>query len=557
MDFPAYRNGGGFTPPQPPFNLFASVLDAVTALPQRLNKVVWNLHNRYGVPLDIAIGNVLGVLSFVCQGVSNALDSKGDPMPQSAIVHVVGVPFSGKSVSLLRLMESVEKAMADWPHQWEFEDSTPQGIKRVAPVLGLCAHEEGDAFFQTALGRDLALQVSLRDGRIPVVTRAKRQDGDRKKKGVTRFTTIVLIQPDIYDEWLNRNRKKAVGSGFLQRVWMVRSYMKSDKSAIGRYPLSEGGLDDWDQRVSELLEIAKKNGNSGFANLSATEIAGDASYVLNQAQQRIDFLDAQGVFRHEASAVAARYHERVSVLAEMFHRYEGEGHVVNRSTMLAATVVADYLLGQWLSIVFPPPPMCQDELDAGVLLPLLRTELRGRGVAGIRASEVVTLAKNIKWMPQRTKAALMALYATGQLMLVPRTIHGRNVEMVELPANMMIREAAIAGHFGAQRLATVFAPKPMPDAEQHGWRLLECFCDSVRRTEGKVSSWREPDILVQAPNFGWSGSQMKAAIAWVCGHGFARVLPRIENDRRVVWLELNLNHIAFQQTNQIDLPKYV
>ncbi|RQT30491.1 DUF3987 domain-containing protein [Burkholderia contaminans] len=433
MIFPVNPYGGGALPPQNPASgLFASAFDAVTALPPRLCKVVWNLHNRYGVPLDIALGNVLGVLSFVCQGVSNALDSKGDPMPQSAIVHVVGVPFSGKSASFLRLMQPVEKAMADWPHQWDFEDSTPQGIKRVAPVLGLCAHEEGDAFFQSPLGRDLALQISLRDGRVPVVTRAKHQEGERKKKGVTRFTTIVLIQPDRYDEWLNGNRRKAVGSGFLQRVWMVRSYLKSDKSAIGRYPQSEGGLEGWDERVPELLELAKANGNSGLANLHASDVASDASYLLNLAQQRIDSLDAQGVFR-EASAMAARYHERASVLAGMFHLYEGEGLVINRMTMFAATVVADYLAGQWLSIVFPPAPPPQDEQDAGVLLPLLHAELRGRGLNGIRETEVVTLAKNIKWVPARTKSALRALYDAGHFHLVPRTMNGRVVEMIELP----------------------------------------------------------------------------------------------------------------------------
>ncbi|WP_221173967.1 DUF3987 domain-containing protein, partial [Burkholderia pseudomallei] len=253
-----------------------------------------------------------------------------------------------------------------------------------------------------------------------------------QKKGVTRFTTIVLIQPDRYDEWLNGNRRKAVGSGFLQRVWMVRSYLKSDKSAIGRYPQSEGGLDDWDERVLELLELAKENGTSGLAHLQASEVASDAGYALNQAQQRIDFLDAQGVFR-DASAMAARYHERASVLAGMFHLYEGEGHVINRATMSAATVVADYLTGQWLSIVFPPAPPPQDEQDAGMLLPLVHAELRGRGLNGIRETEIVTLAKNMKWMPARTKSALRALYDAGHFHLVPRTINGRVVEMIELP----------------------------------------------------------------------------------------------------------------------------
>lgn len=74
----------------------------------------------------------------------------------------------------------------------------------------------------------------------------------------------------------------------------------------------------------------------------------------------------------------------------------------------------------------------QDEQDAAVLLPLVHAELRGRGLSGIRETEVVTLAKNMKWLPARTKSALRALYNAGHFRLVPRTINGRVVEMVEL-----------------------------------------------------------------------------------------------------------------------------
>ncbi|RDU98294.1 DUF3987 domain-containing protein [Trinickia dinghuensis] len=78
---------------------------------------------------------------------------------------------------------------------------------------------------------------------------------------------------------------------------------------------------------------------------------------------------------------------------------------------------------------YPP----QDEQDAGVLLPLVHAELRRRGVNGIRETEIVTLAKNMKWVPSRTKSALRVLYNAGHFHLVPTAINGRVVEMVELP----------------------------------------------------------------------------------------------------------------------------
>jgi hypothetical protein len=79
----------------------------------------------------------------------------------------------------------------------------------------------------------------------------------------------------------------------------------------------------------------------------------------------------------------------------------------------------------------------QDEQDPGILLPLVHAELRGRGQNGLREAEIVTLAKNMKWMPARTKSALGALYNAGHLCLVPKMINGRVIEMIELPLRLI------------------------------------------------------------------------------------------------------------------------
>lgn len=442
MSAPVPNIGGGFMPSQgyafqqqaDYSRMFPGALEAAAALPPRLNRAVWSLHNRYGVSLDIALGNLLGILSFVCQGVSNGRDSKGDSLPLGAIIHVIGLPASAKSATHLRLLQPVRDAMQDWPYQWQFDDSTPLGVKRVSPVLGFCGHEEGDAFFASALGRDFALQTSLRDGLVPIVTRGEGASNDRKAKGVTRFTTVVLIQPDRYQDWLEALRKKALGSGFLQRVWIVRSYSKVDKNSIGRYPLAEGGLDDWDIRVHELLEQGKANGYRGLAKLMAMDMAMEASHAQNQAQSRYDFMAEHGPLT-QAPAVATRYHEVVSVLAALFQLYEGDGRVITLDMMRRAIVVADYLAGQWLEVVFPlkPRPVPQAELDARTLLPCVLNDFYGRGCTAIPEAEIVTLARNLGWMPGRTKAVLTVLYAAGELHLLPRKINGRLVNMVELP----------------------------------------------------------------------------------------------------------------------------
>jgi len=356
-------------------------------------------------------------------------------MPLSAIVHVLGVSASGKSTVYRCLKAPIDEAMADSP-QWEFDDATPQGIKREAPVLWFNGHEDGGKYLlESPMGREFVLQMQLRDGFIPAPTRAKVDaGGGRKTKAPTRITTVVNIQPDWHQDWLDKYVKKSLSLGYLQRVWMIESPWKIDKSAIGRYPQAEGGLEDWRARVAELLMEGKVNAADGFKTLCTMEVAIEASHVLNQAQDRYDQMAVSGPLML-APALAARYHEIASVLAALFQLYENGARIVTLDVMRSAIVVADFLVGQWLSIVFPPPPRSQVELDAGMLLPLLHEELRRRDMSRIRESEVVTLAKNLSWVPARTKAALRLLYAAGYFHLAPRTINGRVVEMIELRTN--------------------------------------------------------------------------------------------------------------------------
>lgn len=119
----------------------------------------------------------------------------------------------------------------------------------------------------------------------------------------------------------------------------------------------------------------------------------------------------------------------------------------------------------------------------------------------------------------------------------------------------MIRATTISERFAAHWLAIVFPPTPISDAVQRGQRLLDNLHCSFRLAG--TPNWRESDVIALAPNFGWSKTEMKAAIMSICEQGFAQVMPRIENGRRVIKLELNL-HLnpvpMFQPANPISLP---
>jgi len=124
-----------------------------------------------------------------------------------------------------------------------------------------------------------------------------------------------------------------------------------------------------------------------------------------------------------------------------------------------------------------------------------------------------------------------------------------------ISVDTMTRATTVAECFAAHWLATVFPPKPMSDAVQRGQCLLDALHNWARHMW--FPCWRESDLVVRAPNFGWSKPEMRAAITLICGQGFARVVTRIENGRRVIMLELNQNPVAFQPVNSTYPQKLV
>ncbi|MDR5879643.1 DUF3987 domain-containing protein [Caballeronia sp. LZ032] len=117
-------------------------------------------------------------------------------------------------------------------------------------------------------------------------------------------------------------------------------------------------------------------------------------------------------------------------------------------------------------------------------------------------------------------------------------------------ADTMARAVTIAEYFGACWLATVFPPKPLSAAVQRGRHLLATLVTWVRQSQQSSLSWREADIVALAPNYGWSKAEMKEAMMWMCCAGFAQILPRTENGRRVIKFELNPD-LASPQLEQL------
>lgn len=119
----------------------------------------------------------------------------------------------------------------------------------------------------------------------------------------------------------------------------------------------------------------------------------------------------------------------------------------------------------------------------------------------------------------------------------------------------MARAVLIAEFFGERWLAVVFPPKPVSEAQLRGQHLLDCLYAHAYQAGLHAPSTRESDIKALAPNFGWSKAEMVEAMTWVCGRGFAQVVPRTENGRRVLKFELLVSPTGFMPTHRGHLPQ--
>jgi len=197
-----------------------------------------------------------------------------------------------------------------------------------------------------------------------------------------------------------------------------------------------------------------------------------------------------------------------------------------------------------------------------------RINLDGNSVSQLPVIEVSPEAENVLRLAQErfvqmpgswlspNDARVFAVRLVANTRRIAGCMHVFERYSGAVSADTMSRAATIAECFAAHWLETMFPPKPVPDGVQRGQCLLDALYNLARQSGMRMPGWREADIVASAPNFGWTKAEMKAAITAICGAGFAQVVPRIENGRRVIKLELILSSTqAFQPTNSAHPPK--
>ncbi|AGH85395.1 DUF3987 domain-containing protein [Ralstonia pseudosolanacearum] len=453
MNAPAYPYGGGAMPSQhsplqsaiyPPGYYPPQASHAINALTPSLFRVASEQRAIYGSSHEAILVNLFGKISFAASGNRRVRGHGGKPMPLTLHLRFAGPPLSGKSDTHDRFNAPIIEAMNGWKKRWQFANVTPATLQRKicgGSVLSMLSMAEGRGHLSDQVSGHLSRAFQelsdLYDSHVPAFDRA--DDDDEVVVHAPDSAILVVcvnVQNDKHRVWLDKYAEDAIGSGYLYRLMMMETDQIAVEGAGSQQP--EVALLDYDQRIVEMIASARLNLETMSVNrLPVIEVMAEAEHVLRQAQERFVQMASAALSPNEARVFAVRLTANMRRIAGCMHVYEGYDGAMSADTMVRAMTIAECFAAHWLATVFPPKPAPQHQQDAHALLPNVIGELRRRGVGGIRETDIVTLAKNLGWTPQRTKAALGVLYAVGQFQLVPRTINGRRVEMVELPSSSL------------------------------------------------------------------------------------------------------------------------
>lgn len=137
-------------------------------------------------------------------------------------------------------------------------------------------------------------------------------------------------------------------------------------------------------------------------------------------------------------------------------------------------------------------------------------------------------------------AKVLAIRLSANTRRIAGCMHTYEGYCGDISADTMARACIVAMYCLGCWLDAVlpYQPPPPPPQAQIDANTLErelkrhgCF------------SVRESDVLATSSNFGWKRTRMKEAICAMCGSGRAFLIPRINNGRREIMLELQFSYL--------------
>lgn len=240
-------------------------------------------------------------------------------------------------------------------------DSTPAGtiahMDHYSPSVCLCEDEAG-RIFSSNLVNDLGLLNKTWGGNSITV--------DRKYERLVvlspRCSLIWMVQPTIFEKFMQRRGDDARGIGFLARCHVCYPESTQGSRFIKPRPEELVYVNDFKQRCLDLLHEQVERFLPGanqkrFENVTLT-FAYPAQIAWEQIYDNIEFACATGGVFAQNRDYASKIAENIARMAGVFHAFEGhEGTEISEETLHRAAQVVLWYAAEFLRLFTPPGPV--------------------------------------------------------------------------------------------------------------------------------------------------------------------------------------------------------
>ena len=354
--FPSFIASNDHILIQPLRLLPPSVRDPIVAVATQLN-----------VDLGMAISAVLSGMAGSEQGLYLVEDPNGEKQQLSLFFWVLAGPTAGKTRThklvhaehnnqdQLRY-DAYKKAKSDGGgarlRDIILEDITARGLIEALEgnreATSVSSHE-GQRVMESYLMRKLDIVNSAWDGERLPLHRAK---GERVVACNPSLNMLIMTQPEMFKQFIDRDKGKAQAIGYWPRCLMMQVETGVPSLQLPYIPPADA-MPIYYQRVTEMLTSALAKREAGTFDPEIITFSPDACELWRQlSAEQIVLTNTQ--YWHMSEA-ARRAMQNVARLAGVIHCFSGVGGGISGPTLLAAWHIVQWYLGQFATL-FPPAP---------------------------------------------------------------------------------------------------------------------------------------------------------------------------------------------------------
>lgn len=235
-----------------------------------------------------------------------------------------------------------------------------------------------------------------------------------------RLSLSLMVQPDLFDDYIVREGKAARASGFFARCLICQPDSMAGSRVVANFNTIDNHLAEsiqcFHSRISALLEETKKRKTEGDERfcLEFTQSAKEIWWTqYNDLERQIGERGALNPFKDFVS----KYVENLSRITACIAYFEGD-HIIDYKHVTGSIKIMNWYLGQFANVFSPLKFANQEYKDSEVLWRWLQSNFNFWMLNKIKKNDILQLGPMAVRKKERLEQALALLQVQGKLVVI-------------------------------------------------------------------------------------------------------------------------------------------